>query len=390
MRRAGSAAIQGVPPVLERRNRHFDQLVSRNDLKWLGQNTNHFRPHPAVRSAMLECIDSGEFHLYAPPLGLEELRRGILADLGLGAGQSVLVTDGAVEGLYHACRTLVRPGDEMLVTDPGWLWPRRFAAQAGARVLEIPIYDPAAGYRLQPDQLRAAITPRTRLVYLVDPSNPLGSVQSEDEVREIAEICQEAGSILVHDCTYRHFAAEHTLAADFYPEGTITTYSFSKWLGLAGLRLGALVAAPELIGTLAEAPPNNLGASILAQRAALAGLEHKSTWFPEVQETQLANQASIKAAVDPIPGLELTVYPSAGNFVCIDVGRARIAPERLCEYYLERDLLVRQARYHTACFAERFIKVGTTVPPEWVAAFCDHLDGAVARCAGEVATGELF
>ena len=259
--------------MIERRNRHFDELVSRRELRWLGQNTNHLQPHPAVREAMLECIDSGEFHLYAPPLGLEALRQGILADLGIGAGFSVLVTDGAIEGLYHSCRTLIGSGDELLVTDPGWLWPRRFAASAGAAVTEIPIYDRLAGFRLSPDQLRAAISPRTRLVYLVDPSNPLGSVQTEGEVRDIAQICRDAGSILIHDCTYRHFAARHFLAAEHYPEGTITTYSFSKWLGIAGLRLGALVASPELIQRLADAPPNNLGASVLAQRAALAGLK---------------------------------------------------------------------------------------------------------------------
>ena len=376
--------------MIERRNRHFDKLVSRPGLKWLGQNTNHFQPHPAVRAAMLECIDSGEFHLYAPPLGLEALRRAILADLAIGAGFSVLVTDGAIEGLYHSCRTLIGPGDEMLVTDPGWLWPRRFATSAGATVAEIPIYDRSAGFRLSPARLRAAVTPRTRLVYLVDPSNPLGSVQSESEVREIAEICRDAGSLLIHDCTYRHFAAGHSLAARHYPEGTITTYSFSKWLGIAGLRLGALVASPELIARLAAAPPNNLGASILAQRAALAGLEYKSEWFPAVHDAQLANQASIKAAVDVTAGLELTVYPSNGNFVCIDVGGASIAADRLCEYYLERDVLVRQGSYHTARFGERFIKVGTTVPGEWIAAFCDHLGEAVAHCRGQTGGGELF
>ena len=376
--------------MIERRNRHFDRLVARRGLKWLGQNTNHIPPHPAVRAALLDCIDSGEFHLYAPPLGLEALRQGILADLELGPGLSVLVTDGAIEGLYHACRTLLGPGDQMLVTDPGWLWPRRFAASAGACVGVLPIYDRSAGFRLRPDQLRAAITSRTRLVYLVDPSNPLGSVQSKDEIGEIARICRDAGSILIHDCTYRHFAAGHALAAAHYPEGTITTYSFSKWLGIAGLRLGALVASPELIGRLAEAPPNNLGASILAQRAAIAGLEHKSEWFPAVQQAQLANQAAIEAAVGQIEGLEIAVYPSNGNFVAIDVSGASVDPDRLCEHYLERGILVRQGRYHTARFGSRFIKVGTTVPGGWVAAFCERLGGAVEQCRGQPAAGELF
>ncbi len=339
---------------------------------------------------MIECIDSGEFHVYAPPLGFEALRQAILRDLSLDSAFSVLVTDGAIEGLYHACRTFIGPGEEFLVTDPGWLWPRRFAASSGARVIELPIYDKAAGYRLRPEQLRQAITPKTRLIYLVDPSNPLGSVQTRAEIVEIAELAREAGITLIHDCTYRHFAGEHTLAATYYPEGTITTYSFSKWLGIAGLRLGALVAAPDVIARLAVAAPNNLGASVLAQRAALAGLEHKADWFPAVQDAQLANQASIKAAVDAVPGLDIAVYPSNGNFLAIDVSGASVTPERLCEYYLERNMLIRQGSYHTAQVGDRFIKVSTTVPSEWMAEFCDQLGEAVQVCRRQNAAGSLF
>ena len=142
---------------LEERNRHFDDLASRSGLMWLGQNTNHFEPCPAVRQAMIDCIEAGEGHRYAPPLGVEELRGAILEDLGLDRDFSVMVTDGAIEGLYHACHTLLGPDDEFVVTDPGWLWPRRFAASRKARVVELSIYDRDAGFRLKPSQLREAM-----------------------------------------------------------------------------------------------------------------------------------------------------------------------------------------------------------------------------------------
>lgn len=362
---------------LEQRNRHFDALASRPDLMWLGQNTNHFEPCPAVREAMIECIDKGESHRYAPPLGVEELRGAILGDLGLDRDFSVIVTDGAIEGLYHACHTLLGPDDDVIVTDPGWLWPRRFATSRQARVVEVPIYDRDAGFRLQPEHLREAVTERTRLIYLVDPNNPLGCVQTPDEIAEIAAIARDAGAFLIHDCTYCHFAEGHTLAALHYPQGTITTYSFSKWLGLAGLRLGAVVAAPEIIDLLAAAPPNNLGSSFVAQRAALAGLRHKAEWFPDVQVRQRANQASIKRAIDGLEGLETTVFPSHGNFLAIDTCKAGIAPDTLCAFYLERDILIRQGSYHSAHCGDRFVKVSTTVPEEWIEAFCSQLEEAI-------------
>ncbi len=378
------------PSLLEQRNRHFDALVSRQGLMWLGQNTNHLAPHPAVRAAMIECIDSGECHGYAPPLGLEELRLAILRDLGLEDGFSVIATDGAIEGLYHACHTLLGAGDELIVTDPGWIWPRRFAASRGARVVEIPVYDRGAGYRLASRQLREAVTERARLIYLVDPNNPLGSVHTPEEIAKIAAIARDAGAILVHDCTYRHFADRHTLAALHYPEGTITTYSFSKWLGLAGLRLGAVVAAPAMIETLAAAPPNNLGSSFLAQRAALAGLRHKEEWFPGIQRRQRANQALISQAIAGIDGVEILVYPSQANFVAIDISRAGGEPGRFCAFCLERDILVRQGRYHSQVYGDRFVKVSTTVPEAWIGTFCDLIGEALERSRDAPAAPEMF
>src|SRR6185437_5839509 len=104
----------------------------------------------------------------------------------------------------------------------------------------------------------------------------LGTCIQEAEMVRIAAIARARGALLIHDCTYRHFAEGHTLAARFYPEGTLTTYSFSKWLGAAGLRIGAAIGAPALIERLAAAPPNNLGSNVVSQRAALAGLQAKN------------------------------------------------------------------------------------------------------------------
>ena len=89
---------------------------------------------------------------------------------------------------------------------------------------------------------------------------------------EFCEIARGVGAYLLHDCTYRDFAENHVLAADLYPEGAITIYSFSKWLGLAGLRIGAVVADHRIIERLAPYSAATLGSSVVAQRAAQAGL----------------------------------------------------------------------------------------------------------------------
>ena len=373
----------------ETKNAYFDQLSRNSRLRWLGQNTNHLPLPDEVKQAMVEAIDDDAIRLYAPPLGIEALRELILADLGLH-DLSVMVTDGAIEGLYHACRTLVGPGDEFVTTDPGWKWPVQFAADSGARVVEIPIYDAAQDFKLVPEQLADAITQKTRLVYLVDPNNPLGICYSRDEINAFAGICRDAGAYLIHDCTYRHFAYQHTLAAEFFPEQTITTYSFSKWLGLAGLRVGAIVAAGEVLERLAAAPPNNLGSNVLSQRAAIAGLKVKAKWFPEVLQIQRHNQALIADAAEAIHGLVTPVFPSNGNFMIIDVSEAGVSPEALGEALQRQDIMIRQGSYHSDRFGGRFVKVSTTVPTDWVEAFCHHLPGAVEVAQGLNDVGPQF
>ena len=373
----------------EVRNAHFDKLVNTRGLQWLGQNTNHAKLHPAVIEAMERCIRDEEFHIYAPPAGLEELRNGITADLGL-QDLSALVSDGAVASLYHVCHTFLQPGDEFITTDPTWNWPMAFARAVGATVKQVPIYGDEYGYRLAPQRLAEAITPRTRMVYLVDPNNPLGTACTPDEIDAITAIVRDAGAMLIHDCTYRHFAYDHTLAATRYPEKTITVYSFSKWLGLAGLRVGAIVAHGDVVERLASAPPNNLGSSIFAQRAAAAGLRVKSEWFPAVLAQQRNNQRLVKEAVDRIEGLRMPVYPSNGNFVVIETAGSGVTPEALVAEYQAHNIMIRQGAYHTPTFGDRFVKVSVSVPEEWVQEFVDLLPTLLERARGRNETAKLF
>ena len=373
----------------ETRNRYFDRLSNTPGLRWMGQNTNHHPLPAAVIKAMHDSIDSDEFRAYAPPLGFEALRQGVVADVGL-EGAIAMITDGGVEALYHICHTFLRAGDQFVTTDPGWKWPPAFARAIGATVTEIPIYDASLGYRLSAELLEAAVTDKTRVIYLVDPNNPLGTCIQEAEMVRIAAIARARGALLIHDCTYRHFAEGHTLAARFYPEGTLTTYSFSKWLGAAGLRIGAAIGAPALIERLAAAPPNNLGSNVVSQRAALAGLQAKNEWFPEVQRTQRRNQAKIKKAAEAIPGFHLPVYPSNGNFLVVECIEAGIQPEALVAAMQEHRILIRQGSYHTPTFGHRFIKVSTTVPEAWVDEFCALLPDVAAAVRGRNTKVDVF
>lgn len=383
------AAVPSVTSDAETRNRYFDRLFTNPDLMWLGQNTNHFPLHPAVRKALHDAIDDESFHAYAPPLGMEALRAAIVADLG-GPDQSAVVTDGAVSALALACRAFCKEGKGFVTTDPGWKWPLQFAAKAGSVVTEIPIYGPEYGFKLSADALAASTDENTAVIYLVDPNNPLGTTYTEDEIRAFAMRAREVGAVLIHDCTYRDFADSHTLASRFYPEGTVTIVSFSKWLGLAGLRLGALVASPGLLARILPHSQAPLGASVLAQRAAIAGLAVKDEWMAEVIAQQRENQRMIVEAFAELPGFEVPVFPSQANFIVVECSGAGVTPEALVSALGEHDIMVRQGTYHTPRFGHRFVKISTTVPKAWAQALCDVLPQAVERARSLPATAALF
>ncbi|SHI37482.1 Aspartate/methionine/tyrosine aminotransferase [Roseomonas rosea] len=345
------------------RNRYFDELTATPDLAWMGQNTNHIPAHPAVRAAMIQAIEGGEFNAYGPPLGFEALRAAIVADLGV-EGAEALVTEGGVNALALVCRARCKPGTTFVTTDPTWKWPCLFARQAGAEVIEIPIYDPACDYKLTPEALAAAVDARTAVIYLVDPNNPLGIRYTAEEIAAFAAIAKSCGALLVHDCTYRDFAEGHHPALRVAPEHSVVSLSFSKWLGLAGMRIGALVTPRALFDEFAAQATSVLGASVIAQRAALAGLSVKAEWMEEVRRIDTANKAMIREAAEAI-GLTLPVWPSHGNFLVIETGAAGLRPEALVEAARRRGIMIRQGTYHTARFGDRFIKVSTSVPTEW-------------------------
>jgi aspartate/methionine/tyrosine aminotransferase len=348
---------------LNRRNAFFDALVARPGLVWMGQNTMHHAPHPEVVRAIQESIERHEYQMYAPPLGLDELRELIATDLQL-ENVEVCVTDGAVSGLYHVCTTVGREVSQIVTTDPGWPWPAAFLAAIGKPARIIDVYSATHGYKLDPEHLREAVDAPS-IIYLIDPLNPLGSSYTRAELTVICEIARESRSYLIHDCTYRHFAHSGYLAARLYPERTLTTYSFSKWLGLAGFRVGAIAAAPELIARLASAPPNSLGSNLVAQRGAIAGLRNKAHWIDEIRAINERNQAIVEQAARTCGWGSCVVYPSSGNFVSIDISSSGWTSEALADALLARGVFVRPGTYQSRLHGEAFIKVSTSVPPEW-------------------------
>lgn len=335
----------------------------RHEVAWLCQNTNHLVPPAIARTAIERALEERVYEGYPYAPGDPELKRLVLADLGLAADLSCLVTGGGTEALYMLARALLSQGDEVIASDPSYLIIHRFIELGGARVRSLDIYQPP--YRLSADRVAEAVTPKTRMILLIDPLNPLGSGYPESEVRAIAEIAHDHHLYLLNDVTYRDFADRHVLAARVAPEETLTVWSVSKNCGLAGLRLGGLVAEPALAARVNRFNTNDLGVNVLAQRAAMHALATKSEWFPTVRATTRRNQEAIREAVAKIPGTFLPVFPSQANMFVLDIAKTELSPEALQRELLERHgVFVRAGNYLSPKFGSRFIRISFSNPPE--------------------------
>jgi aspartate aminotransferase len=353
----------------------------RREIVWMSQNTNHLVPPEVVRGALEEAVRERLYEGYPLATGDPELLELARADLGLPA-LTPFLTGGGTESLYMIARALLGPGDEVIASDPSYLIIHRFIELAAARPKTVDIYRPP--YRLTADRVREAIGPKTRMLLLIDPLNPLGSGYPREEVRALAEIAHDHHLTLLNDVTYRDFSVGHALAAEFAPEETVTVWSVSKNCGLAGLRLGGFLAPAPVAAQIARFNTNDLGVNVLAQVAARAALRSKPTWIDAVVRQTHRNGERIRDVVAAVPGTSLPIFPSRANMTIIDVTGTPATPEALQEELLRHHgVFVRAGNYLSPAHGRKFVRVSFSNPPaeieRFATAFPEAVRAVVAR-----------
>ena len=345
----------------------FDYAHSNKNVIWMSQNTNHLPTHSAVQEAINKSSENREYTKYPLASGLPELRQLILDDLNLPE-QDLHITNGGTEALYCLMRHIQPKGTEMITSDPSYFVIHKFAKLGGARCTDLPIY--GGNYRFGIEDIKEAINPKTKSIFLIDPINPLGSTYPKDEKKAICEVAEDHDIWVIDDITYRDFAPDHHLAADLLPEKTITAYSVSKNCGLAGLRVGSLVGPKDFIKDVRRTMVSDLGINVVGQRASIAALETKPEWLPGLLKTARHNQSLIKEAVDKIDGVELPVYPSAASMMVIDISEHNANPQDVQDKLLyENDIFVRAGNYVSERFGDNFIRVSFSIPTHEVEQF---------------------
>jgi N-succinyldiaminopimelate aminotransferase len=209
-----------------------------------------------VKQAAIRAIEEGR-NQYAPGDGVPELRRAVAEHqkrhygLDVDPDTEVLVTTGATEALAASILALTRPGDEVLTLEPFYDSHAAAIGMSGATHVTAPLLPGPDGFRLDLDALRAAASPRLRMIVLNSPHNPTGTVLTRDELEAVAAVAQERDAIVVTDEVYEHltFGAEHIPIATLpgMAERTLTISSSGKTFSFTGWKVGWLHGPPELV-----------------------------------------------------------------------------------------------------------------------------------------------
>jgi N-succinyldiaminopimelate aminotransferase len=229
-------------------------LAARTGAVNLGQGFPDTDGPAEIADAAIAAIRAGH-NQYPPGLGIPELRAAIAAHqqhwygLTYDPDTEVLVTAGATEAIAASLLALCEPGDEVVMFEPYFDSYAACTAMAGATRNVVTLQPP--DYHLDPAALRAAITPRTRLLLLNSPHNPTGKVFGHDELEGIAALCVEHDLLAVTDEVYEHlvFEGEHVPLATFpgMQDRTVTISSAGKTFSFTGWKIGWVCASPELL-----------------------------------------------------------------------------------------------------------------------------------------------
>ena len=283
-----------------------------------------------IKEAAKKAIEDN-FSRYSPVPGYPELRKAIVAKLknenGLDYSMSeILVSNGAKQSVCNTVMALVNDGEEVIIPAPYWVsYPQMVKLAGGTPVIVNAGFD--QDFKMTPEQLEAAITPKTRMLILCSPSNPTGSVYSKEELEALAEVIKRhEGLYVLADEIYEHinYVGHHESIAQFpgMKERSIIVNGVSKAYAMTGWRIG-FIAAPEWIvkGCNKLQGQYTSGPCSVSQKAAEAAYTTSQECVETMRKAFERRRDLIVSLAKGIPGLEVNcpqgafyLFPKCSSF----------------------------------------------------------------------------
>ncbi|HNQ72552.1 MAG TPA: pyridoxal phosphate-dependent aminotransferase [Verrucomicrobiota bacterium] len=316
------------------------------DVVGFGAGEPDFDTPQHIKDAAAQALAQG-FTKYTPAAGIPELRQAI-ADkhqrengLSYKPGQ-IIVSCGGKHSCFNVIFATCQDGDEVIIPSPYWLSYPEMVKLAGARPVILPTSD-ATEFKISPAQLRAAITPRTRLLILNSPSNPTGAVYTPAEVKALGDVCVEKGVLIMSDEIYEHLlydgAAVKSVASfsTAHQEQTIIVHGFAKAWSMTGWRLG-WCAAPEPIAKAINAIQSHSTSNptSFAQKGAVAALTGPQDHLPRWRTEFARRRAYALEQLQTIPGLTC-VKPHGAFYLFPNIAGTGLKSSDFCAQLLEQE-----------------------------------------------------
>ena len=316
------------------------------DVVGFGAGEPDFDTPQHIKDACAKALADG-FTKYTPAAGIPELRQAIADKFKRENGltykpSQIVVSCGGKHSCYNVILATCQEGDEVIIPAPYWLSYPEMVKLAGATPVILPTSDQTE-FKVTPAQLRAAITPRTRLFVLNSPSNPTGSVYTPDEIKALGDICVEKDVLIMSDEIYEHLlydGAVHKSVASFsqaHYDHTIIVHGFAKAWSMTGWRLGFL-AAPEPIAKAIDAIQSHSTSNptSFAQKGAVAALtgsqEHLPKWLAEYAKRRTYAWKKLNS----IPGISC-VNSKGAFYLFPNISKLGLSSTEFCARLLEQE-----------------------------------------------------
>jgi aminotransferase len=290
---------------LERQGRHIIHLeIGRPD----------FNTPDHIVEAAIKALKEGKHH-YCPNAGIPELRQAIAEKirdeykLEYSPDSEVIVTNGVIEGVYLAINALLNPGDQILIPDPAWLNYQHITLSNYVEPLPYALFG-ENGFQPEPDDIEKRITPRTKAILLLSPSNPTGSVLHLNMVEKIAAIAEKNDLLILSDEIYRKIIyppAKHMSSATLpgMQERTLILDGFSKFYSMTGWRMGYVLGPEKLVNPMLRYHQYVItSVNTFAQWGAVEALRGDQSLSENMVEEFRKRRDYIYEAVNQIPGFK--------------------------------------------------------------------------------------
>ncbi|TRT80877.1 MAG: pyridoxal phosphate-dependent aminotransferase [Microcystis aeruginosa Ma_AC_P_19900807_S299] len=297
-----------------------------------------------IRAAAKKALDEGKTR-YGPAAGEAGLRKAIaeklLRDNQLAYNaDNVIVTNGGKQSLYNLIMALIEAGDEVIIPAPYWLsYPEMVTLAGGTSVIVNTSLE--NHYKITPEQLEAAITPKTKLFVLNSPSNPTGIVYTPEEIAALAKIVVEKDILVVSDEIYEKIlydGAIHRSIASFGAEifqRSIISNGFAKAFSMTGWRVGYIAGPVEIVKAMTKIQSHSTSnVCTFAQYGAIAALESPQDCIEEMVKAFSERRQYILERVRAIPGLNCPT-PNGAFYVFIDISQTGLKSRDFCQKLLE-------------------------------------------------------